>query len=307
MKKFILPILLILSAINANPITWVLCPPTTDELDTQWPASPSVLTYNMRSLLKLLSEKDFMKEIHTRLLPHKMRLEYDLIRRWERGRGIPHPYPMDSLRTLYWFITENRLHCHPNTLSLASVFSRVIEIESEAWNFGNNQGGGNNGVGAGDQPGQQQALGLASEDIEDLDTEYSLDREVDPNFQYVTYSPIKHLSILVHIHTDELEQYFDYLVDSGEVEQTPMLYFELHQQMKEWSKLYYELDAFMNGTRAFRKSLWMLREREARPEELKRLAQGKPIAKPQSIPKKIASCLNRLCNPNQGVRPNLNT
>ncbi|KAK6507759.1 hypothetical protein TWF481_006181 [Arthrobotrys musiformis] len=275
-----------LPALKADPVTWVSCPTSTNALNPQWPATPSALTFNLQSFLTLISKTEFMRDIHFRLRPKKMEIEYKQIRRWERGQGIAHPYPMDSLRNLYWFVSENRLHCHPNALSLAKVLAQVIEVDSEPWQFNPRQ--------------------FSDEEIENLDTEHSLDRLIEATFQYFTYGPVKHLSILVHLYVDELEQYFEELVASGLDEDLPLLYFELIHQVKEWTTLYYQLDSFIKAVRAFRRSLWTLRSKEAKPKELQRIAEGKQITKPLSISKSIAGCIGRFCGVNtEPRRPDL--
>ncbi|KAK6343571.1 hypothetical protein TWF730_011161 [Orbilia blumenaviensis] len=305
MLIFVAPIFFIVPAITANSVTWIRCPSNPNELDSQWPATPSALTYNLQALLSLVSKKEYTREIHSRLLPHKIKLEYKTLRQWERGRGISCPCPMASLRNLYWFITENKLHCYPSELSLAKVFSQVVEIDSEAWNTTAPNNWNNQRAAQGqDEADEEQTHEYLPGELEVIDTEYSDDPEVDTAFQYFSYGPAKHLSILIHLHTDELDQYREDLISTDEhIKAAPTLYWDIVEQIKDWTKLYYELDAFLNTVRAFRKSLWVLRNRQATPEELKRLTQGKELKRPLS--KKIVECFGSLCNNKK--RPNLNT
>ncbi|KAK6513035.1 hypothetical protein TWF506_009197 [Arthrobotrys conoides] len=309
MLIFIISILFFLPILNAIPVLWIPCEANPLAIDSDWRASPSQLTDNLQSVLTLLSQKDALRDVFDRLHPARIRADYEKIRRWERGRGLQHPYPMDSLREFYWFVSANKLHCHPNPLSLARAFSQIVQIESEPWGFSapvapvNNSGGiNNNRAEVRNQPGQQQDPRYFG-GVGEADRDHSSEEEADPTFQYFTYGPVKQLSILVHLHADELEQYFDHIVASGQVEIEPMLYFEIRDLIKDWAKLYYDIDAFMNGVRAFRKSLWMLRDREAKPKEIKILAEGKEISKPISIGKKLISCLDRFCNFSSDGRP----
>ncbi|KAF3226692.1 hypothetical protein TWF192_005169 [Orbilia oligospora] len=327
MFVFVISILYFAPVLNALRVIWVPCPsrPNAAGIEPEWPASPSPLTYNLRSLLIELSKKNAMKDIFIRLDPDRLEADFQKIDRWESGQGLRNPYPMDSLRSFYWFVAANKLHCHRNPFSLAKAFSQIFQVEAEPWGLMNapgsnvdagGRGGGGNNNGEADnhnlagvrlQPAQQQD----PRDFELIDHHYLVydsENEADPTFQYFTYGPVKHLSILVHLHADELEQYFDDIIASGQDELEPLLYFEILDLIKDWTQLYYDLDTFMNGVRAFRKSLWMLRNRFAEPEEIKKIAQGKHIAKPFSIKKTLVNCLNRLCDYDgrPRARPNLN-
>ncbi|KAF3137224.1 hypothetical protein TWF703_005146 [Orbilia oligospora] len=303
---FVISILYFVPVLDALRVVWVPCPPQPNsaEIELEWPASPSPLTYNLRFLLIELSKKNAMQDIFVRLDPDRLEADFQKIDRWESGQGLRNPYPMDSLRSFYWFVAANKLHCHRNPFSLAKAFSQIFQVEAEPWGLMNAPG---SNAGVQFQPAQQQNL----RDVELVDHHYLIydsENEADSTFQYFTYGAVKHLSILVHLHADELEQYFDDIIASGQDELEPLLYFEILDLIKDWAQLYYDLDTFMNGARAFRKSLWMLRNRFAEPEEIKKIAEGKHIAKPVSIKKTLVNCLNRLCDYDgrPRARPNLN-
>ncbi|KAK6525957.1 hypothetical protein TWF281_010999 [Arthrobotrys megalospora] len=310
----ILPVLLVLlPSLATSRLHWTPCPIEEQHLylNPRWPATPSTLTYNLHSLLAILSKKLYMRDIHGWMKPDKMQEMYNELRSWERKKGLIHPYPMDSLKNLWEYVTYNHFHCYPDELSLEKIFSHIIEIDARpkaanavASGAENNPAAGNNqnnvgGEGHQNQAQQEQNQAQAEDQIpaevlKGLDTEYSEEPEASPTFQYFSYGPAKHLITLIHIHEDELKQYLEDLAASGEHETLSTLFLDLKGQINEWSTLYYKLDTFLNAVRAFRQSLWLLRDREAKPAELKRLVQGKALRKP--LKKQLAICFDRLCN-----------
>ncbi|KAF3187188.1 hypothetical protein TWF225_004342 [Orbilia oligospora] len=296
MYIFVISILYFVPVLNALRVIWVLCPtrPNSAEIEPEWPASPSPLTYNLRSLLIELSKKNAMKDIFIRLDPDRLEADFQKIDHWESGQGLRNPYPMDSLRSFYWFVAANKLHCHRNPFSLAKAFSQIFQVEAEPWGL-MNAAGSNVGADGRDREGNNNG-------------EADNHNQAGVQFQPAQQQNLRDVDILVHLHADELEQYFDDIIASGQDELEPLLYFEILDLIKDWAQLYYDLDTFMNGVRAFRKSLWMLRNRFAEPEEIKKIAEGKHIAKPVSIKKTLVNCLNRLCGYDERprARPNLN-
>ncbi|EPS36301.1 hypothetical protein H072_10190 [Dactylellina haptotyla CBS 200.50] len=261
-------------------IKWIPCTPNGSDqiLDAgYWPASPTPLTQNFDALLYQISQKPFMRDILFTFHKPELSPEYTEINSWEQGLDLEQPYPVFALRTLFNFILENKLHCHSSELSLSRALSRIEEIDATAWN----------------RTADNQIHLDDSGDLGYLDTDVELP-DAGRTFQYLTFSVARQLSLLVHIYVDALEQFRGDVMATGRWELTPNMVFDISGKIKHWRDLYYALDGYMEGIRAFRKDIEVLRYRDVGDGEIRRLVEGKQLKK--NWAKELVKCLGKVCS-----------
>ncbi|KAF3904959.1 hypothetical protein ABW20_dc0110606 [Dactylellina cionopaga] len=273
-----------------------------------WPASHSPLTDNFNALLHQISKEPFMRDMNFQFRVRQMQVEYAEIRRWESGLDIGLPFPMFAARSLWNFMTENRLHCHGNELSLAKALARIEEVDAAPWHqpgddfqVENEERQPNNDISIDSQDlGYMDTapyIGYLGSDPNLQDPAEISDSEEDPpdrSFQYLSFGIARQLSLLIHIYCDELEQYRKNIMSTGEWEETPDMVFDIAGRMKHWRDLYYWLEEYMKGLRGFRKDIETLRYRTVSDAEIKRLVDGKGLTK--NWAKELVKCLGKACS-----------
>ncbi|KAK6537351.1 hypothetical protein TWF694_011543 [Orbilia ellipsospora] len=283
--------LLLLSVIlphSTLSIHWTRCTPSPSDLLLQQQTSPSStpLTQNYNALITLLSRKPFLHRLRTSFTVPELKPDYHEINRYESGLGLETPYPIYALRTLFKFITENKLHCHFTDLSFARALSAIEQVDSTSWNTINPLQDSNDDN-DNDEREDSTELGY-------LDTAEDMTDVTMPNtFQYFSFTTARQLSNYVLNYHDELEQFRLDLLSTKQWESTPEFVLDLMGKGHHWREVYEWLEEYIKGLKAFRGDLEVLRGRKVGEGDIVRLSAGKGVVK--SWGRELVKCFGRLC------------